>query len=176
MRRKSLSRQNMRSIGCGFSRLGVRALCRPADRGRALRPGGSSGRRRQLRLLAPAQPPDSAPAASPSTCPRHRARASISRWSARHLRRTTLSCPLRSERTHRRCRLSSRLNPLPPAVTSLNTINLAVVAGRDPFVRGLYQGMHNFRNMRRMEASLRKARALRLRFSQSLASRRQRLG
>src|SRR5208282_3017180 len=41
-------------------------------------------------------------------------------------------------------------------------------------VRGLYQGLHSFRNMRRMEASLRKASALRLRFSQSLASRRQR--
>jgi hypothetical protein len=41
-------------------------------------------------------------------------------------------------------------------------------------VRGLYQGLHSFRNMRRLEASLRKARALRLRFSQSLASRRQR--
>ena len=41
-------------------------------------------------------------------------------------------------------------------------------------VRGLRQGLHSFRNMRRMEASLRKARALRLRFSQSLASRRQR--
>ena len=41
-------------------------------------------------------------------------------------------------------------------------------------VRSLYQGLHSFRNMRRMEASLRKARALRLRFSQSLASRRQR--
>src|SRR5271154_4362584 len=41
-------------------------------------------------------------------------------------------------------------------------------------VRRLYQGLHSFRNMRRMEASLRKARALRLRFSQSLASRRQR--
>src|SRR4051812_7607774 len=41
-------------------------------------------------------------------------------------------------------------------------------------VRSLYQGLHSFRNMRRMEASLRKARVLRLRFSQSLASRRQR--
>jgi hypothetical protein len=41
-------------------------------------------------------------------------------------------------------------------------------------VRRLYQGLLSFRNMRRMEASLRKARALRLRFSQSLASRRQR--
>src|SRR5271170_335803 len=41
-------------------------------------------------------------------------------------------------------------------------------------VRELYQGLHSFRNMTRMEASLRKARALRLRFSQSLASRRQR--
>jgi len=41
-------------------------------------------------------------------------------------------------------------------------------------VRRLYQGLHSFRNMMRMEASFRKARALRLRFSQSLASRRQR--
>ena len=41
-------------------------------------------------------------------------------------------------------------------------------------VRRLYQGLQSFRNMRRMEASLRKARALRLRFSQSLASLRQR--
>src|SRR5215468_9404867 len=41
-------------------------------------------------------------------------------------------------------------------------------------VRGLHQGLHSFRNMMRMEASLRKATALRLRFSQSLASRRQR--
>jgi hypothetical protein len=38
-------------------------------------------------------------------------------------------------------------------------------------VRRLYQGLHSFRNLRRMEASFRKARALRLRFSQSLASR-----
>src|ERR1700745_2348976 len=41
-------------------------------------------------------------------------------------------------------------------------------------VRERHQGLHSFRNIRRMEASLRKARALRLRFSQSLASRRQR--
>src|SRR5271169_5596681 len=41
-------------------------------------------------------------------------------------------------------------------------------------VRRLYQGLQSFRSMRRMEASLTKARALRLRFSQSLASRRQR--
>jgi hypothetical protein len=41
-------------------------------------------------------------------------------------------------------------------------------------VRRLYQGLHSFRSMMRMEASLTKARALRLRFSQSLARRRQR--
>src|SRR5580693_4418402 len=41
-------------------------------------------------------------------------------------------------------------------------------------VRGLHQGLHSFRNIRRIDTSLRKARALRLRFSQSLASRRQR--
>jgi hypothetical protein len=49
------------------------------------------------------------------------------------------------------------------------------LAQRLESVRSLYQGLHSFRNMRRMEASLRKARALRLRFSQSLASRRQRI-
>src|ERR1017187_8073847 len=39
----------------------------------------------------------------------------------------------------------------------------------------LPQELHSFLSMRRMEASFRKARALRLRFSQSLASLRQRL-
>lgn len=52
--------------------------------------------------------------------------------------------------------------------------------GRDAFVplesvRRHYQVLQSFRSMRRMEASLRKARAVRLRFSQSLANRRQRL-
>ena len=42
-------------------------------------------------------------------------------------------------------------------------------------VRRLYKGLQSFRSMRRIEASLRKASALRLRFSQSLANRRQRL-
>ena len=42
-------------------------------------------------------------------------------------------------------------------------------------VSKLHQGLHSFRNMRRMEASFKNARALRLRFSQSLARRRQRL-
>ena len=42
-------------------------------------------------------------------------------------------------------------------------------------VSKLHQGLQSFRNMRRMEASLKNARALRLRFSQSLARRRQRL-
>ena len=42
-------------------------------------------------------------------------------------------------------------------------------------VRGLYVGLQSFRSMSRMDASLMKASALRLRFSQSLASRRQRL-
>jgi delta 1-pyrroline-5-carboxylate dehydrogenase len=42
-------------------------------------------------------------------------------------------------------------------------------------VRGLHRGLQSFRSMRRMEASLRKASAVRLRFSQSLANRRQRL-
>ena len=39
----------------------------------------------------------------------------------------------------------------------------------------LQQGLQSFRNMRRMEASFKNARALQLRFSQSLARRRQRL-
>jgi cytochrome c len=42
-------------------------------------------------------------------------------------------------------------------------------------VSKLHQGLQSFRSMRRMEASFRNARALRLRFSQSLARRRQRL-
>ena len=42
------------------------------------------------------------------------------------------------------------------------------------FVREHHAGLHSFRSMRRMEASRRKARALWLRHSQSLASRRQR--
>ena len=42
-------------------------------------------------------------------------------------------------------------------------------------VSKLRQGLQSFRSMRRMEASFRNARALRLRFSQSLARRRQRL-
>ena len=42
-------------------------------------------------------------------------------------------------------------------------------------VRRLYVGLQSFRSMSRMDASLMKASALRLRFSQSLASRRQRL-
>src|ERR1700758_3768334 len=42
-------------------------------------------------------------------------------------------------------------------------------------VSKLDQGLQSFRSMRRMEASFRNARALRLRFSQSLARRRQRL-
>src|ERR1700740_3851568 len=42
-------------------------------------------------------------------------------------------------------------------------------------VSKLDQGLQSFRSMRRMEASFRNASALRLRFSQSLARRRQRL-
>jgi hypothetical protein len=42
-------------------------------------------------------------------------------------------------------------------------------------VSKLYQGLQSFRSMRRMEASFKKARPLQLRFSQSLARRRQRL-
>ena len=42
-------------------------------------------------------------------------------------------------------------------------------------VSKLHQGLQSFRSMRRMEASFKKARPLQLRFSQSLARRRQRL-
>ena len=42
-------------------------------------------------------------------------------------------------------------------------------------VSELDQGLQSFRNMRRIEASFKNARALRLRFSQSLARRRQRM-
>ena len=42
-------------------------------------------------------------------------------------------------------------------------------------VHEVYQGLQSFRNMSRMDASRRKANALRLRFSKSLARRRQRL-
>ena len=53
------------------------------------------------------------------------------------------------------------------------TLKLALEASES--VRGLYVGLQSFRSMSRMDASLMKASALRLRFSQSLASRRQRL-
>ena len=53
------------------------------------------------------------------------------------------------------------------------TLKLALEASES--VRRLYVGLQSFRSMRRMDASLMKASALRLRFSQSLASRRQRL-
>src|SRR6266481_795168 len=46
---------------------------------------------------------------------------------------------------------------------------------RSESVSKLDQGLQSFRSMRRMEASFKTASALRLRFSQSLASRRQRL-
>ena len=78
------------------------------------------------------------------------------------------------------------------------TIPIVFAAGGDPVASGLVerldrpsgnitgfgtlesvlkldQGLQSFRNMRRMEASFKNARALRLRFSQSLARRRQRL-
>ena len=53
------------------------------------------------------------------------------------------------------------------------TLKLALEASES--VRRLYVGLQSFRSMSRMDASLMKASALRLRFSQSLASRRQRL-
>ena len=58
--------------------------------------------------------------------------------------------------------------PSGPAIAVLPFDNLESV-------RRLYVGLQSFRSMSRMDASLMKASALRLRFSQSLASRRQRL-
>ena len=59
-----------------------------------------------------------------------------------------------------------------------HTISMAHLSFYDDFdfrvVREHHAGLHSFRNMRRMEARRRKARALWLRHSQSLASRRQR--
>ena len=81
--------------------IGLRALSRPAARRRAVRPGGPRGRRRQLRLLAPPQPADTAAAPPPALCPRHRAGSPISRRQPRHLRWAPLSRPLRSQRTRR---------------------------------------------------------------------------
>ena len=57
--------------------------------------------------------------------------------------------------------------------SSVSAVNLDDVALES--VRRLYVGLQSFRSMSRMDASLMKASALRLRFSQSLASRRQRL-
>src|SRR5271165_2629842 len=48
------------------------------------------------------------------------------------------------------------------------------IAGALESVREHHEGLHSFRSMRRMEARRRKASALRLRHSQSLASLRQR--
>src|SRR5712671_6990637 len=63
-----------------------------------------------------------------------------------------------SRHLHAGCRLSSLRHP--PSLESVSKLD---------------QGLQSFRSMRRMEASFKNARALRLRFSQSLASRRQRL-
>ena len=54
------------------------------------------------------------------------------------------------------------------------TENLTTDLSRQESVREHHAGLHSFRSMRRMEARRRKARALWLRHSQSLASRRQR--
>jgi hypothetical protein len=70
------------------------------------------GRRRQLRVLCPPQPPDSVPGPSPALRPRHRARAPVSRRQPRHLRRATLSHPIRCQGRTQTSRLASCLNPL----------------------------------------------------------------
>src|SRR5208282_958133 len=70
---------------------------------------------------------------------------------------------------------------LPPIALWPSTANVArrrLSNGHDDFsesVLRLQQGLQSFRSMRRMDASFKNARALRLRFSQSLARRRQRL-
>src|SRR5258705_11224263 len=58
--------------------------------------------------------------------------------------------------------------------TDINDAN-AIYGQALESVSKLHQGLQTFRSMRRIDASFKNARALRLRFSQSLARRRQRL-
>ena len=67
------------------------------------------------------------------------------------------------------------LRPRIEALRPARAAGDARAAKRLESVRRLYVGLQSFRSMSRMDASLMKASALRLRFSQSLASRRQRL-
>ena len=71
------------------------------------------------------------------------------------------------EVTHR----SSTSTVLPPS----RSFDLSVKIESKSSDSKLRQGLQSFRSMRRMEASFKKARPLQLRFSQSLARRRQRL-
>ncbi len=59
-------------------------------------------------------------------------------------------------------------------MTWTSTTVIALVLALES-VRKLHEGLQSFRSMKRIEASFRKASAVRLRFSQSLANRRQRL-
>ncbi len=71
-------------------------------------------------------------------------------------------------------RIASRA-PSPIAATSAeNATRHNIKALRSESVREHHAGLHSFRIMRRIEASLRKARAFRVRHFQSLASRRHR--
>ena len=76
--------------------------CRPAARGRPLHPRGPPGRTRQLRPIEALVLADPA-AAPPSPLRQGRARARISRWSPRHLRRPELPCPIRPHRRTDQC-------------------------------------------------------------------------
>ena len=80
---------------------------------------------------------------------------------------------LKTQRARREAysaRLAEHLVERPPEVAHLLELESKALKS----VRKHYLGLHSFRSMRRMEASLRKASALRLRHSQSLASLRHR--
>ena len=80
---------------------------------------------------------------------------------------------LKTQRARREAysaRLAEHLVERPPEVAHLLELESKALE----FVREHHLGLHSFRSMRRMDASLRKASALRLRHSQSLASLRHR--
>src|SRR6516165_9684007 len=84
LRERFVADYNARFAVRGRARLGLHALRRASDRGRSLHSGGPGGRRRQLRVLQPAQPPDSAAAPSSALRAGYRAGARISGRQPRH--------------------------------------------------------------------------------------------
>ena len=130
------------------------------------------------RQLLPPPPPQNRPHAAPimeeecahrapgqqwpGSC-RHRSRGGKPAIEAAALRK--LHVPTRYPAMDLTARTISGTSPVPQSTGRLHLES----------VRRLYVGLQSFRSMSRMDASLMKASALRLRFSQSLASRRQRL-